>query len=69
VQVGDLVKYIEPDPLRGTYNVCEDTSGIVLGFTNGRVHVRWFQMGANPSPVDTGYWPWGSLKVYSNASG
>ena len=67
-KIGDLVKYIEPsyrDP--EGYTVREDTSGIVLGFheTKGSVKVRWFTMGATPSPINTGYWPWGSLKVYS----
>ena len=69
-KIGDLVKYIEPsyrDP--EGYTVREDTSGIVLGFheTKGSVKVRWFTMGATPSPINVGYWPWGSLKVYSAA--
>jgi|ETNvirenome_6_85_1030632.scaffolds.fasta_scaffold19633_10 hypothetical protein len=70
MKVGDLVKFVEPTH-RGTedYVVREDTSGIVLGFheTKGRVKVRWFTMGATPTPVNIGYWPWGSLKVYSAA--
>jgi len=67
MKIGNLVRFIEPDALRGTYNVREDTSGIILGFhpKNGRVHVKWFQMGATPCPGNTGYWPWGTLKVYS----
>lgn len=70
MQVGDLVKFIQPDSLRGTYNVREDTSGIVLGFhpNNGRVKVLWFAMGDTPTPDGPGFWPWGTLKVYSNAS-
>ncbi len=69
MQVGDLVKFIQPGSLRGTYNVREDTSGIVLGFhpSNGRVKVRWFTMGDTPTPDESGFWPWGSLKVYSAA--
>ena len=65
MKVGDLVKFIEPR--YGKWKVREDTSGIVLGFhpKNGRVNVRWFTMGNTPTPVGTGYWPWGSLKVYS----
>ena len=69
MKIGDLIRFVQADALRGTYNVRDDTSGIVLGFhpKNGRVHVKWFTMGNTPTPDATGYWPWGTLKAYSES--
>jgi len=70
MQVGDLVHYVEANTLTGNYHVRENTSGLIVGFhpKNGRVKVHWFTMGETPTPHNAGYWPWGSLKVYNNAS-
>ena len=67
MKVGDLVKFVEPT--HGKWLVREDTSGIVLGFhpKNGRPKVQWFTMGNTPTPDRPGFWPWGSLKVYSES--
>ena len=67
MKVGDLVKFVEPT--HGEWIVREDTSGIVLGLhsPSGRVKVQWFTMGNTPTPDRPGFWPWGSLKVYSES--
>ena len=38
MKIGDLIRFVQADALRGTYSVRDDTSGIVLGFhpKNGR---------------------------------
>ena len=53
------------DTIRGKFVVAEQTLGIVLGFRNGRVKVKWFQMTAL-CPSVPGYYPWGALKVVSD---
>jgi len=65
MQVGDLVKFIEPK--YGKWTVREDTLGIIIDFhkKNGRAGVHWFTMGNTPTPKGVGYWPWGSLSVVS----
>ena len=66
MKVGDLVHFISPE--HREWVVRTDTRGIVLGFKNGRVEVKWLpNVGGTPTPQETGYWPWGSLKVYSES--
>ena len=69
MKVGDLVHYVKFDWKNNAYAAKQDTSGIVLGFhpIKGTVKVHWFAMGGTQTPNGPGYWPWGNLKVYSEA--